>query len=482
MSDGDNATPGRPPPRRARGTTSHMAYPIAAAEARRRAVGARTRRTTTDADADPTAHTPQSGNHTDGVTVADLIAKVSGDTATDERAARAEPPQPPTTPPDPEPWPSTPTPGRARIARRRTAQPTSTPPPRSFPRCRPATPSSRCCRRNDRRAATPTSAGAAHARARSATACAPAMIVGRVAAALIAVLALAMTGAAWQWQASKNGNLNKVAALDPNSRDIVDPNAQFGDENFLIVGIDSRIGANSDMGAGTTDDAAGARSDTIMLVNIPANRKRVVAVSFPRDLAITPHASASHGTRHRRVRPDHRRGNPDVRDGTGLHRDQAELRLRPRRAQVSGEGNPEDVRAVDQPVHGGRLRRLLQDGRRARRGRGVQHHAAGGLRARHGAGQRRSADHRRPHRPEVRARPPGHHRDQRRLRPHQAPAAVPVVTVAVDDLQGSSSRWASSTTSSTCSSTTPTSTTSRPRISSTSGSRSRASTRAASPS
>ena len=42
------------------------------------------------------------------------------------------------------------------------------------------------------------------------------------------------------------------------------------------------------MGAGDADDADGARSDTIMLVNIPANRKRVVAVSFPRDLAITP--------------------------------------------------------------------------------------------------------------------------------------------------------------------------------------------------
>lgn len=42
------------------------------------------------------------------------------------------------------------------------------------------------------------------------------------------------------------------------------------------------------MGAGDTEDAGGARSDTIMLVNIPANRKRVVAVSFPRDLAITP--------------------------------------------------------------------------------------------------------------------------------------------------------------------------------------------------
>jgi LCP family protein required for cell wall assembly len=115
-----------------------------------------------------------------------------------------------------------------------------------------------------------------------------AVILGRTAAALIAVLALALTGGAWQWQSAKNNLLNKVSALDPDSRDIVDANAQFGDENFLIVGTDSRIGDNSEMGAGTTDDAAGARSDTVMLVNIPANRKRVVAVSFPRDLKIEP--------------------------------------------------------------------------------------------------------------------------------------------------------------------------------------------------
>lgn len=115
-----------------------------------------------------------------------------------------------------------------------------------------------------------------------------AIAAGRVAAALLAVLALVLTGGAWQWQSSKNNSLNKVSALDQDSRDIIDPNAQFGDENFLIVGVDSRIGENSGMGAGTTDDAAGARSDTVMLVNIPANRKRVVAVSFPRDLAIDP--------------------------------------------------------------------------------------------------------------------------------------------------------------------------------------------------
>jgi LCP family protein required for cell wall assembly len=113
-------------------------------------------------------------------------------------------------------------------------------------------------------------------------------VAGRVAAALVAVLALVLTGGAWQWQSAKNNLLNRVSALDPDSRDIVDANAQFGDENFLIVGTDSRLGSNSEIGAGTTDDAAGARSDTVMLVNIPANRKRVVAVSFPRDLEIEP--------------------------------------------------------------------------------------------------------------------------------------------------------------------------------------------------
>ncbi len=115
-----------------------------------------------------------------------------------------------------------------------------------------------------------------------------AAIVARVAVALIAVCALAITGAAWQWQSAKNKLLNTVAALDPNSSDIRDPNGQQGDENFLIIGVDSRIGANGEMGAGDTTAAEGSRSDTIMLVNIPASRKRVVAVSFPRDLAITP--------------------------------------------------------------------------------------------------------------------------------------------------------------------------------------------------
>jgi LCP family protein required for cell wall assembly len=208
------------------------------------------------------------GNHTDGVTVADLIAKVSGtvpDEKGDEPRRRGE--------------------NTARETAARDAETDVIPvlpahaselPILTELRREPATP--------EWVGSTPEPVTAVDSHRGRRTA----MVMGRVAAALIAVLALAMTGAAWQWQASKNNNLNKVAALDPNSRDIVDPGAQFGDENFLIVGTDSRAGQNSDMGAGTTDDAAGARSDTIMLVNIPANRKRVVAVSFPRDLSITP--------------------------------------------------------------------------------------------------------------------------------------------------------------------------------------------------
>ncbi|MGD1169865.1 LCP family protein [Mycobacterium seoulense] len=116
----------------------------------------------------------------------------------------------------------------------------------------------------------------------------PMLVAARSLAALLAVLAVVMTGGAWKWSTSKNARLNTISALDPQSDDIRDRNGQYGDEDFLIVGLDSRAGDNANMGAGNTDDADGARSDTVMLVNIPANRKRVVAVSFPRDLAITP--------------------------------------------------------------------------------------------------------------------------------------------------------------------------------------------------
>jgi LCP family protein required for cell wall assembly len=282
MSDGDNATPGRPGSSRPGGpgddnqwlTRSPRPMPGAAPWER-----SRVPIDPDEAEASDHQHRdePPPTHHADGVTVADLIAKVSGtrpDQPEEPARHRAEPLPEPVLPAYSEPPPGATGWDSDHITEviSRLALDDSELPILSDARRPPAR------------------VGIARTRTKpeSHRGRRTAMVMGRVAVALIAVLALASTGAAWQWQATKNRSMNKVAALDPNSRDILDPTAQFGDENFLIVGVDSRIGQNSDMGAGGTDDAGGSRSDTVMLVNIPANRKRVVAVSFPRDLAITP--------------------------------------------------------------------------------------------------------------------------------------------------------------------------------------------------
>ena len=312
MSDGDNATPGRRrlptghPSDGQRITRSPRPLPAAAPWERQ-----------DSADAEPT------GSHSDGITVADLIAKVG---ATSTGSARHRMPDEPEPTPEPAPPPPEPAyldeaePGPA-YAPPHEAHPTDVIPvvridpdvdeplpepfPESFedtppepdtivlPVYRPDAP-----RRLWRAGSTPPPPDTPDATSTltdtdEVDQIAPGagrrtLLAGRIAVSLIAVLSLVLTGGAWQWQSSKNNRLNKVAALDLDSRDIVDPNAQFGDENFLIVGTDSRFGDNAGMGAGDTEDAGGARSDTIMLVNIPANRERVVAVSFPRDLSITP--------------------------------------------------------------------------------------------------------------------------------------------------------------------------------------------------
>lgn len=112
-------------------------------------------------------------------------------------------------------------------------------------------------------------------------------LAGRAALAVFAIIALIITGSGWNYQRSKDNALQHVVALDDNPQDVVDAGGQLGDENYLIVGTDTRAGANASLGAGSVDDAEGARSDTVMLVNIPANRARVVAVSFPRDLDVS---------------------------------------------------------------------------------------------------------------------------------------------------------------------------------------------------
>ncbi|WP_040635248.1 LCP family protein [Mycolicibacterium phlei] len=290
MSDGDNATRGPADPTGPDNQwLTRNPRPGAGAAPWERRTRVPAQQDPDHADPAVARDDPPTGNHTDGVTVADLIAKLSGDTPVPplrrrrERAPAGED-------------------AAAENDVTRAIRAVSGPVPDAgtdddAPETEviPVVPADTelpdlsLVRR-------PARIPAAHAvggttgrdRKNSKKARRRAMLAGRTAASLVAVSALVLTGGAWQWQSSKNDMFNRVAALDLNSRDIIDPNAQFGDENFLIVGTDSRLGANSAIGAGTTEDAAGVRSDTVMLVNIPASRERVVAVSFPRDLEIEP--------------------------------------------------------------------------------------------------------------------------------------------------------------------------------------------------
>jgi LCP family protein required for cell wall assembly len=278
MSDGENATPGLPSAGSNRWLTRSTPPSPGAAPWERSG----------NSEIEDAEDAAPAGNHTDGVTVADLIAKLKGASSVPEELRR--PRQAPEPRPVPKLWPAEPPAAATQIIS--PVVDVEDPDTEVIPVVAgyaSEVPDLAALRSDDR--VQPSRIGSGRGvpqPEKKKPRFTKTMVAGRAAAALIAVSALALTGGAWQWQSSKNNMLNKVSALDLNSKDIVDPNAQFGDENFLIVGVDSRFGENSDMGAGTTDDAAGARSDTIMLVNIPASRKRVVAVSFPRDLSITP--------------------------------------------------------------------------------------------------------------------------------------------------------------------------------------------------
>lgn len=117
-----------------------------------------------------------------------------------------------------------------------------------------------------------------------------ALILAKSAVCFLAIAAFLAAGGAWGAKAWYNSKFNQVAALDEESADIKDAPAQLGDENFLIVGSDTRAGQkreHGETGIGTESKIAGARSDTVMLAHIPADRARAVVVSFPRDLEVT---------------------------------------------------------------------------------------------------------------------------------------------------------------------------------------------------
>jgi LCP family protein required for cell wall assembly len=114
-----------------------------------------------------------------------------------------------------------------------------------------------------------------------------AMRAGRVFAIVVAGLVFLGSGVGWGVKSWINSSTPQVDALDLNSNAIQDAAAQRGDENFLLVGSDTRAGASAEEGVGSEDEIVGARSDTVMIAHIPKSRERVVVVSFPRDLEVS---------------------------------------------------------------------------------------------------------------------------------------------------------------------------------------------------
>lgn len=109
---------------------------------------------------------------------------------------------------------------------------------------------------------------------------------GKITAIAIAVLVFLVTGVAWGAKVWLNAKFIEIDALDENSSSILNAAGQSGDQNFLLVGSDTRAGSSGNSKVGNVKQVRGARSDTVMIAHIPAGRQRVVMVSFPRDLEV----------------------------------------------------------------------------------------------------------------------------------------------------------------------------------------------------
>ncbi len=109
----------------------------------------------------------------------------------------------------------------------------------------------------------------------------------------LVVLVLAAAGTGYWLYTDLNSNIKGVdidRALGDNRPEKLPTSGQ----NLLVLGSDSRAGANAALDTGKV---AGARSDTALVIHIPEGRSRAVAVSIPRDTLVTrPECTGRNGT------------------------------------------------------------------------------------------------------------------------------------------------------------------------------------------
>ncbi|MDX6202688.1 MAG: hypothetical protein QOJ83_2188 [Frankiales bacterium] len=125
-------------------------------------------------------------------------------------------------------------------------------------------------------------------------------------AAVASVCVLLAAGGFWVVYHSIFGNIAHINAFDALAKNgIQRPAPDAKAENFLLVGSDTRAGANGVYNAtkGSQDYTSGQRSDTMMLVHVPSGTAKASIISFPRDSWVTiPQWTDSKGGHH----PEHK--------------------------------------------------------------------------------------------------------------------------------------------------------------------------------
>ena len=119
---------------------------------------------------------------------------------------------------------------------------------------------------------------------------------GHIVVALVSAFVLIVTGVYWNIRTTGDQDLkdnsvdigsadNSLVTAAPNAGgdNAAGGSASYQAENFLLVGSDTRSGANN------IDDSEGelggvANTDSIMLLHVSADRQRIYAVSMPRDM------------------------------------------------------------------------------------------------------------------------------------------------------------------------------------------------------
>ena len=112
----------------------------------------------------------------------------------------------------------------------------------------------------------------------------------RVGLATLAVLLFVVSGAGFAWYdlQSRLTTVDIDPLIGKTGRPGTEPPDSYDGRavNLLVLGTDSRSGENNVDGSEGSDEVSVARSDTALLMHVSADRKRIDAVSIPRDTLV----------------------------------------------------------------------------------------------------------------------------------------------------------------------------------------------------